>query len=81
MKKRPNAMRATSGPAVATQLAVESLVKEIRDMGTPEEQEQKIGHRSQVTGYREKQEQSRTTEAPADTVMMVRCNLGRCDQG
>ncbi len=32
----------TAGPAVATQLAVESIVTEIKEMGTPKEQEQKM---------------------------------------
>jgi dihydrolipoamide dehydrogenase len=35
-------MRVNAGPAVAAQLAVESIVREIKDMGVPEELEEKM---------------------------------------
>lgn len=42
MKTPSKAMRPTAGPAVASQLATESIVKEIKGMGVPEELEQKM---------------------------------------
>src|SRR5215210_2566712 len=46
MPQSNSASRPTSGPAVKAQLAVESIVKEIKGMGTPEEQEQRMANDS-----------------------------------
>src|ERR1044072_6657388 len=42
MKKPNPSMRPTAGPAVAAQLSAESVVKAIKEMGVPEEQEEKM---------------------------------------
>jgi len=42
MQIDPIAVRANAGPAVATQLAAQSIVQEIKGMGVPEEQEEKM---------------------------------------